>query len=88
MWRLKSFWQSQDCAGVLPPRRDNQVFEEKILFVHGRDELLLTIAQSKADAKNAISLFYGKDYALFVFCGDVARLATILKVIDDDEKGR
>jgi hypothetical protein len=39
----------------------------------------------KTDAADAITVLKGKDYSLFVFCGDVVVVAD---VIDNERKGR
>ena len=84
MWRLKCFGQCQ--ARTVPKLTpDNQVFEDRIFLIHGRDKLPLNRHQDvtvKADAMDAIALLQSKEHSLLVFCGDA------VEVIDDEWKGR
>jgi hypothetical protein len=62
---------------------DNQVFQDWILPVDGRDELLqIWNRHDKADATDAIALLESMDGSLFVF------YSVDVNVIDEEWKGR
>ena len=65
--------------------RDNQVFQNWIFLVHGRDELLWARTwQNEANTTDAIILLECKDCSLFIFCGDLVMMGAA----DDKWKGR
>jgi hypothetical protein len=71
---------------------DNQVFQDWIFLVDGRDEPLeIRSRQLKADTMDAITLPESQDCSLFLFCGEVMKCGIMMKVpviIDDDWKRR
>ena len=82
---LKCTWKYQPCL-IGFWSREIQVVKNRKFVVYGGDEPdQIRNRHLEADAAHAITVLKGKDYSVFVFCGDVMVVAN---VIDNERKGR